>query len=194
MIDIKPVVMNESQKNDLLQSFESADMIVCTSWYAGEYFVKSLRSIKPVDFKNKIFAVIGRRTQKALEEHGIQATVVSYEETAQGLLKAITQHMDLKGQKVLFPRSSLPNPFLKEALTAHGAQVTEITIYENTKPPKRDLPSGNIDGVIFTSPSTVQNFLADYARIPDRWRVLAKGPVTLKTLQEAGYTHATSLS
>jgi uroporphyrinogen-III synthase len=79
-------------------------------------------------------------------------------------------------------------------LNALGALVSEITIYENTKPAKRDLPSVPIDGVIFTSPSTVRNFLTDYGTIPSSWQIMAKGPVTLKTLQEAGYPHAASLS
>ena len=103
------------------------------------------------------------------------------------------QHLDLKGKRILFPRSSLPNPFLKEALIGHGALVTEITIYENTKPARKDLPSIPIEGVIFTSPSTVNNFLADYGKIPEFWQIMAKGPVTLKTLQEAGF-YASSLS
>ena len=110
------------------------------------------------------------------------------------LLKAMAQHMDLKGKRILFPRSSLPNPFLKDALSVYGAIVEEIIIYGNTKPAKRDLPSAGIDGVIFTSPSTVQNFLNDYGTIPAPWQIMAKGPVTLKTLQDAGYHHATSLS
>ena len=93
----------------------------------------------------------------------------------------------------MFPRSSLPNPFLKEALIAYGAKVNEITIYENIKPEKRPLPSDHVDGIIFTSPSTVQNFLTDYVTIPPSWQIMAKGPVTKKTLQEAGY-NATSLS
>ena len=195
MIDIKPVVLSPFQQKDLLHSFESADIIVCTSWYAGEYFLKEMNSIKSnIHFEGKAFAVIGKRTQKALQEYNIQAALVSQEETAQGLLKAISQHWDLKGKQILFPRSSLPNPFLKEALIALGAKVTEITIYENTKPAKRELPSVDINGVIFTSPSTVKNFLTDYGRIPDPWQIMAKGPVTLKTLQEAGYNHATSLS
>ena len=144
--------------------------------------------------EKKIFAVIGRRTQKALHEHNIQAAVVSEEETAQGLFKAITRHMNVRGKRILFPRSSLPNPFLKDALCAQGAIVEEITIYVNTKPAKKDLPSADIEGIIFTSPSTVQNFLTDYGTIPPSWAIMAKGPVTLKTLQDEGYKHATSLS
>jgi uroporphyrinogen III methyltransferase/synthase len=200
MIDIKPVTMNEPQQKYFQQAFESADIIVCTSWYAAEYFINTLQDSSSfgltmtVELKNKKFAVIGRRTQKALQIHGIQAAVVSQEETAQGLLKAMARHLNLKGKRILFPRSSLPNPFLKKALTAEGAFVTEIPIYENTKPAKRDLPSAGIEGVIFTSPSTVQNFLTDYGTIPASWQIMAKGPVTLKTLQDAGYKHAASLS
>ncbi|MDE2009697.1 MAG: uroporphyrinogen-III C-methyltransferase [Candidatus Omnitrophica bacterium] len=195
MIDIKPAALSKAQQQALQQAFESADIIVCTSWYAGENFVNAMRAVDPqADLSGKAFAVIGRRTAGALQEHGIKSAVVSREETAQGLFETMRRHWDLKGKRILFPRSNLPNPFLKEALAAQGALVTEITIYENTKPARRDLPSMDIEGVIFTSPSTVRNFLADYGKIPDSWQVLAKGPVTLKTLQEEGYHHASSLS
>jgi uroporphyrinogen III methyltransferase/synthase len=195
MIDIKPVSMDAAQQKHLLRSYKNADIIVCTSWYAGEYFVKAMHAIDPqVSFDDKTFAVIGRRTQKALQGYDIQAAVVSEEETAQGLLKAITKQMDVRAKRILLPRSSLPNPFLKEALIAAGATVEEITIYVNTKPARRELPSLSIEGVIFTSPSTVKNFLEDYGTIPAYWQIMAKGPVTLKTLQDKGYTHAASLS
>ncbi len=201
MIDIKPTSMSEAQQKDLLKSFESADIVVFTSCYAVEHFFRVIEKPGHIDFSSPksqcvpvFFAVIGRRTQECLQKYNIQAAVVAQEETAQGLLKAMTQNWDLKGKRILFPRSSLPNPFLKDALTALGALVTEITIYENTKPAKRDLPLVNIEGVIFTSPSTVQNFLTDYGTIPASWAIMAKGPVTLKTLQDAGYPHAASLS
>jgi uroporphyrinogen III methyltransferase/synthase len=195
MIDIKQVNLSLPEQKDLLNSFEAADIIVLTSRYAAEYLIKSLLGIKPaLNFKNKIFAVIGDNTRKALQEYNIKPALVSQEETAEGLFNAMTQHYDLTGKHILFARSSLPNPFLKDALMAHGAKVNEITIYKNIKPSKRDLPSVKIDGVIFTSPSTVRNFLTDYGTIPATWQILAKGPVTLKTLKEAGYNHATSLS
>jgi uroporphyrinogen III methyltransferase / synthase len=195
MIDIKPVFLSESQLMDLRKSFESADIIVFTSRYAVESFLHVIMPdfLDPAKFSslnNKIFAVIGRNTQKVLEKYNIQPAIVSNEETAEGLLKALTKHMNVRGKRILFPRSSLPNPFLKDALTALGAKVDEITIYVNTKPPKKNLPSVDIEGVIFTSPSTVRNFLTDYGIIPAAWQIMAKGPVTLKTLQEAGYLKA----
>jgi hydroxymethylbilane synthase len=200
MIDIKPMVLDKTQQKKLLESFESADIIVFTSPYAVEYFLNALLIIRHPElnegsqFEKKIFAVIGRSTQEALQKYNIKAAIMPQEETAQGLLKAMAQPMDLKGKRILFPRSSLPNPFLKDALSAYGAIVEEIIIYGNAKPAKKDLPSAGIDGVIFTSPSTVRNFLTDYGTIPLSWQIMAKGPMTLKTLQEAGYHHAASLS
>ena len=195
MIAIKPVPFDEAAAKDLLQAFGSADIMMFTSRYAVEHFLSTLLSVDPsVDFKQKTFAVIGRQTQAALQEFNVKLALVADEETAQGLCRCITAHMSLEAKRILFPRSSLPNPFLKEALTARGAIVTEIVVYENIKPAKRPLPSLDIGGIIFTSPSTVRNFLADYATIPAHWRVYAKGPVTLKALQQEGYHYATSLS
>ena len=191
MITITPILLSELQQNELQQTLNESDIIICTSPYAAENFCLQFST---KELKHKIFAVIGRQTLKALEQHGITAGIIATEETAEGLYKAIIKHLNVTGKQVFFPRSSLPNPFLKEALIAKGAKVTEIAIYTNTKHIKRDLPPAKIDGVIFTSPSTVRNFLADYATIPPTWEILAKGPVTYKTLHESGYTYATPLS
>ncbi len=125
MIEIKPAILNKAEKKHFLKSFESADIIVLTSWYAAEHFLaviasETKQSFKK-QFKDKLFAVIGQRTLKALQEHDIKATVVSKEETAEGLFKAMTQQIGVKGKRILFPRSSLPNPYLKKALKSRGA-------------------------------------------------------------------------
>jgi len=72
-------------------------------------------------------------------------------------------------------------------LEQKGVRVKEWTIYTNIKPPKKFLPDVPLDGIIFTSPSTLKNFLQDYGTIPASWQILAKGPVTAKALEEAGY-------
>ena len=214
MINIKPVAFNEASQQHILQAFEAADIIMFTSGFAVEHFFhviarptssvvtrptssviasEAKQSLKE-QLKEKIFAVIGQQTQEALQKFNIKALIVASEETAHGLYHAITGYMNVQGRHILLPRSSLPNPFLKKALSALGAIVTEIAVYENTKPVQRPLPALNITGVIFTSPSTVRNFLTDYATIPEHWHIMARGPVTLKILQEKGYPHATSLS
>ena len=187
-IEIQPVVLNAQEQQKLIRDFDESDFIILTSPNAVEHFMKIILAIKPANvvFK-KIFAVIGRYTAQVLDEFGITAQILSSEETAEGLFETIIRIIDLKGKTILLPRSSLPNPFLKQALEQKGACIKEWTVYKNIKTPKKPLPNASIEGVIFTSPSTFQNFLEDYDTIPASWQILAKGPVTAKALQEAGY-------
>ena len=189
MIEIKPMVFTDEQRAKLTEDFVRSDLVILTSPSSVEHFMKTILEIKPfADVRKKIFAVIGKFTGQALEEFGITPQIISAEETAQGFFKTLMAIMHLRGKKILFPRSSLPNPFLKESLENQGAAVAEWTVYLNTKPPRRDLPNTEIHGVVFTSPSTVKNFLEDYETIPGHWEILAKGPATQTTLKEAGYS------
>ena len=101
----------------------------------------------------------------------------------------MTENLELRGRKILFPRSALPNPYLKQKLTGQGARVDELTVYDNTPPAKRPLPvpEATIDQVVFTSPSTARNFLAAYGTIPRYWKISSRGAVTSAFLREAGY-------
>ena len=100
----------------------------------------------------------------------------------------MTEKLELRGRKILFPRSALPNPYLKQKLTGQGAWVDELTVYDNTPPARRPLPvpEATIDQVVFTSPSTARNFLAAYGAIPGTGKSQAAGAVTSAFLREAG--------
>ncbi|HQP10531.1 MAG TPA: uroporphyrinogen-III synthase, partial [Candidatus Omnitrophota bacterium] len=137
--------------------------------------------------KTKQLFAVGKSTADALKSKGWAPTIVAPVETSEGLLAAIKNKADVKGKRILFPRSSLPNPYLKDELEKMGAAVDQLIVYKNTKPARRDLPKGPIDKVLFTSPSTVRNFLEDYGRIPANWKIFSRGPVTARCLQEAGY-------
>jgi uroporphyrinogen III methyltransferase/synthase len=188
MIQIQPMVFSDQEKQKLIKDFDQSDLIVLTSPNAVEHFMKTisgLRSVQIVD--QKIFAVIGRSTAATLERFGVNPQIISSKESAEGLFNILERLVNLENKTILLPRSSLPNPFLKEALEKKGALVKEWTIYKNTKPAKKTLPTFPLDGIIFTSPSTFKNFLEDYGTIPLSWRILAKGPVTAKALKEKGY-------
>ena len=193
MIQIQPVVLNSQQQKNLVKDFDQSDLVILTSPAAVEHFMKIILALKPASIAHeKIFAVIGQYTAQVLEKFGLMAQIQSHEETAEGLFDTLIRIMNVEGKNILLPRSSLPNPFLKQALEQKGACVKEWTIYENTKPSKKPLPDIPIDGAIFTSPSTVRNFLEEYKIIPRHWEILAKGPVTQAALKEAGLTIATT--
>ncbi|OGX08159.1 MAG: hypothetical protein A2Z88_09215 [Omnitrophica WOR_2 bacterium GWA2_47_8] len=177
-----------SLKAQLLKAIPGTDLTIFTSRYAVHAFFKSLGNNDSVmkSLRQMAFAVIGNETHLALAAYGFTAGIAAETETSQGLWKVLKEK-DIAGKRILFPRSSLPNPFLKEKLTQLGCEVQEIAAYENVKPAKQDLPRERVDKIFFTSPSTVHNFLESYGRIPQPWQILCRGPLTDKALQEAGY-------
>ena len=189
MIEIKEAVVPKKRIQSLKRSMDSYAIILLTSRFGVQYFFRFLKkeefSFKKI--KNKDFAVIGKDTAASLRKLGIRPKVTASEETSGGLLNALREHFDLKSKKILFPRSSLPNPFLKKELKNLGSHVDEFKIYRNLKPRRQTLPQKGIDVVLFTSPSTVRNFLLNYGRIPGTWKILCKGPVTKEYLQKKGY-------
>jgi len=190
MIQISAKKFSLKERKTILQRLSEAQVVLLTSEYAVEYFDKflevsrqSLSSLKNIDF-----VVIGSYTAQALLDRGAHPRIIAPVETAQGVYQELKRRMKLKDLKIIFPRSSLPNPFLKKALIKAGADVFEFSVYENTPARKRPLPKISIDSVVFTSPSTVHNFLKDYKKIPESWEILCKGPVSLKALKDQGYS------
>lgn len=192
MIRISPVAFNRAQKEKLRGLVSYSDILLLTSEYAVEYFFNILSDVdqKHLSIQDKSFAVIGEHTAQALLDRGVHPTWIACEETSEGMFKELKKRVALKGKTIFFPRSSLSNPFLKTELTKAGAKVHEIAVYQNTKPARRPLPGVEIESVIFTSPSTVTNFLKDYGKIPPAWEILCKGPVSQRMLAKHGYTAA----
>lgn len=184
MIDIKPAAI----PSRILLELNDYDTVLFTSRYAVKYFLDWLMMEK-FDLRKlagKELAAIGEDTALCLRTYDLEPSIVADEETSEGFLVKL-EKLSLKNRRVLFPRSSLPNPFLKTELEKRGAKVIELTVYENTAVDKKDLPAAAIDQVVFTSPSTVKNFLNNYGSIPQSWRILSKGPRTQQALREAGY-------
>ena len=189
MIHIEQAPLETNVMQALMHNLHQVDMILLTSRFAVKYFFKILeeQSYDIASLGQKDFLVIGKSTAHALSQYQFEPALVALTETSEGLLSAIATKFDVHGKKILFPRSNLINPYLQEKLEKLGAKVEPLTVYQNTKPSKRDLPKNGINKILFTSPSTVKNFLQDYNTIPDHWTILSKGPVTKKSLKEAGY-------
>lgn len=187
MINIRAAKVDKPRQ--VIAHIKKADMILLTSRCGVKYFFEFLGTQK-VSFeilRMKDFIVIGADTEKQLAIYNFSANLVSTDETSVGLFKAIKKNFNLKGKSIIFPRSSIANPYLEQQLTKSGAKVREIVVYNNTKPAVRELPMERIDQIIFTSPSTVKNFLADYKIISKEWKILAKGKRTQQALKQMGY-------
>jgi uroporphyrinogen-III synthase len=140
-------------------------------------------------------AAVGPATSDAAEAAGFSVEFVAEEHSGSGLAKELGK--ELKGKKILLPRSDRANGDLPASLRKSGAIVTEVVAYRNLPPGGTDrekvqasLKDG-VDGILFYSPSAVQNFLELAGRerltaLQGRAVMVAIGHATAAALMGAG--------
>jgi uroporphyrinogen III methyltransferase / synthase len=174
------------------------DWLILTSAQTVRVFVKRAGHLrKPLvgtDSQLRV-ACVGPVTAEAARSCKLPVEFVAVTHNGVGLANELGGK--LQGAKVLLPRSDRANPDLFAALKRYGAQVTEVIAYRTVRPTESDRDSlkrivaGETDAILFFSPSAVQHFSelvgAEKLReIQDRLAITAVGPVTAKTLREAG--------
>ena len=200
-IETKTLPLSEKMQ----QSFEklskkSYDCLVFTSpsgvhtffemlWDNG-YDARVLSGVK--------LAVIGNGTKSALRECGLLADLMPevYDGASLGTMLGETL---ADGSRVLIARSAIGNPKLVTCMEERAAElgktisVTDLAIYETvTKqneliPVERLFKEAVIDGVFFTSSSTVRAFLQTNPKVdPARLCALCIGEMTAQAAREAG--------
>lgn len=108
-------------------------------------------------------AVVGTKTEQALNSKGHKAELVPDEFIAEGLFDRLRPFVK-SGARFLLARGNLGRSYLVEELIKHGAQVTDLIVYEtvgNACEKERLiklLKEKRIDIITFTSPSTVKQF------------------------------------
>jgi uroporphyrinogen III methyltransferase/synthase len=116
-------------------------------------------------------AAIGPATAGALERHGLRADVIAKEFRGEGLADEMLQALaagNARDQanpvRVLLARAARARDALPEALRTAGCVVDIVAVYETHPPPPeaidalvRELETGRVDAVTFTSGSTVDH-------------------------------------
>jgi uroporphyrinogen III methyltransferase/synthase len=107
---------------------------------------------------------------------------------------------DLRGRRVVLARADAATEDLADVLRVRGALVEEVVAYRTVEGPNagrdplRSALNGELDGVTFTSGSTVRGLMR-MASMLDRARARALpafciGPVTAATARRAGFAVA----
>jgi uroporphyrinogen-III synthase len=140
-------------------------------------------------------AAVGPATSNAAEGAGFSVEYVATDHSGAGLARELGA--ELRGKKVFLPRSDRANQDLPAALRKAGALVSEVVAYRNLPPNGTDRDKlhdslrDGVDGVLFYSPSAVQNFLELLGRerlasVQGRAVMVAIGPATSAALSSAG--------
>jgi uroporphyrinogen-III synthase len=168
------------------------DWLIITSTNTVNILSQRLDSLN-LSLDNIRVAVIGPRTAAAAAKQlRIDIDIVPESFVAEGLVKALPP---MRGKAVLLPQAALARPTLAKRLISAGAQVSAIEAYrtqigQGGAPVPQMLADGQIDALIFSSASTVFNFLERLRReggLKDDMKevcLAAIGPVTAKSMRE----------
>lgn len=144
---------------------------------------------------NHFIAAVGPATAYTLRDKGIRVDYVAEKGTGESLARELKQ--SLAGRRVLLPRSDKGDQHVTNVLREIGANVTEVIAYRTIAPTAVDsdtlglIRRGEVDAVVFASPSAVRNFAAvvgaaEISAISPGASFLAIGPTTASAIRESG--------
>lgn len=161
-IEINELVPHEKK---LLLNLEQFDWVIFTSMNGVRFFFEHLNPrFKGKGFpKNIRTAVIGNSTKKALDEFGIEATLVNTGNTSSDLLLQLQTSISKKSKsKILLPLGNLAGDILEKGLETM-ANCTRINVYK-TVPTKtidsqiiQKIIENQYDMILLSSPSAFEN-------------------------------------
>lgn len=188
---------------DGLEDYSDISYLLFTSQYAVKGFMKVVEDTNYQQYTNKDLKVIsiGKTTTEALHKAGFKDVIQVDEDNRYGVIewfkkerpKFLEQHpIEIEhGEEyeeipaVLYPCSSLSPDDIPEALFALRYNVTKWTVYNNELPKNpRRVNLNHFKRIVFTSPSTIDNFIKLYGKLPENTEFITRGPITQAHLEE----------
>lgn len=183
---------DERPLDDAVRDWASFDWVVFTSANGVDAVATRARSLDvSLGGSGPRIAAVGPATREAAEAAGLSVSAMP----ERFLTDAIAETLgDLRGRKVLLPRSSEARKSLAEALRVRGANLVEVDAY-SPAPAKEGAaapaPSSRIDFLVFTSASVARHFADAISREElDRMRRVPAaciGPVTAEAARALGF-------
>jgi uroporphyrinogen-III synthase len=193
LISFRPVA-SRGLTNLLHKNLHKYDWIVFTSNVTVETFFAF--DINRSVLEQIKIAVIGEKTAEALMRKGVTVDFKPKEYVAEAFVEEFSPYIS-KGTNVLIPKGNLARELISTTLEKKGAHVDELVIYETFFPDSsRDalvkaLTEKQLDIISFTSPSTVDHFMAVVKEMNllstiDQCLIMCIGPVTLQRAKALG--------
>ena len=195
-------VADTSALDEAAATASNFDWLVFTSQNGVDHFMRRVME-GPGDvrsLKGPRICAVGPATADKLALYGLKVDVVPREHRAERAVEAMRAYAEIKGAKVLFPRSEIAREVLADDLRKAGAQVTDVVAYRTlAAEPQREgdpdvyklLLERQVDAVTFTSASSVRHFVKTLGeeQAPDLLAgtvVASIGPVTAEAAQQLG--------
>ncbi|MEW6202835.1 MAG: uroporphyrinogen-III synthase [bacterium] len=188
---------DSSALDEGIRNIESYDFIVFTSVNGVDFFFSRAQELGASGISERArYAAVGSKTAAALKNYGIDVEIIPEKFTGSSVAETLKNY-GLVGRRVLLPRADIARRELPEALGDAGAVVDEVvayrTVIDDTSGDEgmRLLMEGEVDCIVFTSPSTVHNFMRRVEGLPqDRFMqatVACIGTTTAEAAKKTGF-------
>jgi len=164
---------NKQAAHAQLANLDRADLLIFISANAVRYAFPLMPDRIPLDLQ---VAAVGQATARALEECGLDATLVPDSRMDSEGLLAMPQLQDVQGRRILIVRGNGGRELLKETLEQRGAQVDYVEVY------RRRLPERNPANLVRNWESLVEAVTVTSGEILDNLFTLL-GPAGTPLLQ-----------
>jgi len=140
---------------------------------------------------NVQIATIGPRTADELRRYHLKADLAPNEYRAEALAVALEENA--AGKSFLLARASRGREVLSEQLTASGAMITQVVVYESRDVPEPQqhvadaLGAGKIDWITVTSSAIARSLHAMFGDELKKSKLASISPITSATLRELGH-------
>ena len=173
---------------EALTDLSAYDGYIFTSKAAVEFFFDTLSPTNSALFTGvtraasiKIVAV-GPHTAKEIERRGVQVDFIPETADAEHLAELIANHTETSTvKKWLYPCSNRSKNKLHTL-----ANVQSIILYTTQTKKVVPLLLDLFEAIVFSSPSTVDGFIANYGPVPSAQTLLVYGEPTAKRLRDVG--------
>lgn len=190
---IQFVPIRNAALDEALRHLDSYDWLIFSSTNAVRFFCQ-VRAQSSADRQQlPRVAAVGAVTADVAVQSGIQVDFVPETFTGEAIARGLG---NVRGQRILLPRSRLGRQQIVDTLRTQGAEVDDVPIYDTVVPTPdpealQKLVQG-FEGILFASPSSVRNFLQLTATHPAVHQSLQDavvaciGPITARACAEAG--------
>ena len=158
-------IFDSLELKEIRENFNVFDYLIFTSVNSARIFSNFIQQYN-LDLSNLKIAVVGKATFEYCNVMGIKVNFLPDEYSAKALLRKLSLII-LTGKNILIPCSSLSRDELYTGLTALGANVKSVPIYNVVKnnieelyEEINNLKKRKPDVFLFTSPSSFENFLS----------------------------------
>ncbi len=179
---------------DAARSVDQYDWIVLTSVNGVRYFRAAIEEAGSEEaWATATICAIGPATAEAVRSQGGSVTLIPSTHTAEGVVSALDEAIDVSGKRILLPQAAGAREILECTLSELGAEVTRVEAYRTVadrgegsdRQWKESVREG--DMVTFASASSVRAFFESAGAAADGLRIATIGPITSRQVREAGF-------